>query len=272
MMGGESAVDTARYTARIGYSGPLAPTVAVLCDLHRRHMEAVPFENLDVPLGRRILLAPDALWDKVMIRRRGGFCYELNTLFGRMLQALGYPVDFLSARVWTGAGWGPDKDHMALLVHVGTEAWLADVGFGDSFVVPLRLVPDTVQEDGFKAYRLLEGGGSWVMQEQGPDGAWNHAYQFARQAHAPESFQEMCDYQQTSPHSTFTRRVVCSRATTLGRVTVTHNRLIVTTAGVREETPLPDAAAFGAALGAHHGIHLTPEEAGSIVARFSAGA
>jgi N-hydroxyarylamine O-acetyltransferase len=232
-------------------------------------MLTVPFENLDIPLGRRITLAPGALWAKVIVNRRGGFCYELNTLFGWLLQSLGYRVDFLSARVWTGSRWGPDKDHMALLVHLNSDAWLADVGFGDSFLVPLRLAADIVQDAGFTSFRLLNDDNAWIMQARRADGQWEHGYRFMLESHAPESFQEMCDFQQTSPDSNFTRRVVCSRATDRGRVTVTHDRLIVTADGVREETGLPDAAAFRAALATHLGISLTPEEAQTVVARFS---
>lgn len=253
------------YLARIGFSGSRAPTRATLAALHRRHMQAVPFENLDIPLGRRITLVPDALWSKIILNRRGGFCYELNTLFGRLLQALGYHVDFLSARVWSAAGWGPDKDHMALRVEAEGAEWLADVGFGDSFLVPLRLEADVVQEAGLAPFRLQHEGGRWTMDVQDAKGDWSQAYRFTLDAHEPESFQTMCDYQQTSPDATFTRRVVCSRATERGRVSVTHDRLIVTTDGDREETPLADAVGLVAALATHHDIRLRQEDAEAII-------
>ncbi|MDH4065168.1 MAG: arylamine N-acetyltransferase [Acidobacteriota bacterium] len=256
------------YLARIGYAGPKTPTLAMLRSLHRQHMLAVPFENLDIPLGRRITLDISALWAKVVVSKRGGFCYELNTLFGWLLHALGYDADVLSARVWTGTDFGPDKDHMALLVHAGGQPWLADVGFGDSFLEPLRLVPGTIQEDGLKSFRLLEDTSGWTMQVRERAGDWLPEYRFEVRAHRPESFAAMCDFQQTSPDSSFTQRAVCSRATEGGRVTVTHERLIVTTGDQRDETPLPDAAAFRDALAAHHGIDLTPEDAATIVGRF----
>lgn len=264
-----NVMDVDQYTARLGYAGPRAPTPATLMALHRRHMLTVPFENLDIPLGRHITLAPEALWAKVIVTRRGGFCYELNTLFGGLLRALGYHVDWLSARVWSGTGWGPDKDHMALRVEVDGVSWLADVGFGDSFLIPMRLDAGIDQEVGFTSFRLVRERGQWIVQALSAGREWEHRYRFDLEPHDPESFQSMCDHQQTSPESTFTRRAVCSRATERGRVTVTHDRLIVTAEGERDETPLPDAVALRAALAAHHGICLTAVEAETIVKRFA---
>lgn len=256
------------YLTRIHYRDTCTPTAATLRALHAAHMRAVPFENLDIPLGRHIALAPGVLWTKVVAGRRGGFCYELNTLFGALLQALGYPVEFLSARVCSDTGLGPHKDHMALLVRADGDRWLADVGFGDSCLVPLRLVPDVEQTDDFRRFRLLAGQDGWTMQAQQPAGDWKSEYRFDLQAYTPASFQSMCDYQQTSPESSFTRRAVCSRATDDGRVTVTHDRLIVTRGTERTEMPLADAEAFREALATHHEIALDPAEAAAVVARF----
>ncbi len=254
-----------RYFARIGYTGPPTVTHRTLAAIHRQHMLTVPFENLDIPLGRRISLSPEALWNKLIVERRGGFCYELNSLFGRLLQAVGYRVEFLSARVWNGRQWGPDKDHMTLRVEADAGSWLADVGFGESFLVPLRLEAGLVQGAGFTPFRLVNQGDSWTMQAR-RDEQWEDGYRFTLESHAPESFQEMCDYQQTSPDTLFTQRVVCSRATAGGRVSVAADRVIVTDDGVRQETTLPDAAAFRAALAEHHQIQVTPDEAAAIVA------
>ena len=195
-----------RYFARIGYTGPPTATHRTLAAIHRQHMLTVPFENLDIPLGRRISLSPEALWNKMIVERRGGFCYELNTLFGHLLQALGYRVEFLSARVWNGKQWGPDKDHMALRVEADARSWLADVGFGESFLVPLRLESDLVQEGGFMLFRLLKDDDGWIMQAQRDPDQWDHGYRFTLEGHAPESFREMCNYQQTSPDTMFTQR------------------------------------------------------------------
>ena len=126
-----------RYLARITYDGPRDPTIATLRRLHRAHLLAVPFENLSIHRGERIELDESWILDKIVERRRGGFCYELNGAFSALLRALGFRVDRLAARVY-GAGGEPGipYDHMALRVRLERD-WLADVGFGDCFIEPL---------------------------------------------------------------------------------------------------------------------------------------
>src|SRR5919107_4778825 len=122
-------MDVNAYLERIGYRGPLAPTAETLRRLHVAHLLAVPFENLSIHAGEPVVLDDDSLFEKVVGRRRGGFCYELNGLFAALLRALGFRVEMLSAAVAKPSGeFGREFDHMALLVHAG-ERWLADVGF-----------------------------------------------------------------------------------------------------------------------------------------------
>ena len=134
----ERTVEIARYLERISYHGSREPILSTLQALHEAHLLAVPFENLDIALGRAIVLDEASLWTKIVEHHRGGFCYELNGLFAQLLLALGFQVDLLSAAVAreTG-GFGPDFDHLTLLVHLEQD-WLADVGFGESFRQPLR--------------------------------------------------------------------------------------------------------------------------------------
>src|SRR5262245_26488069 len=145
-------MDVAAYLDRIGYRGAVDPTAETMRAIHRAHMLAVPFENLDIALGRPIELSLPAFYDKIVVRRRGGFCYELNGLFGWLLGELGFSVVTLSARVFNAEELGPDYDHMLLLVRL-EERWIADVGFGDSFLDPLRLDDDGHVEGG-RSYRI----------------------------------------------------------------------------------------------------------------------
>src|SRR4029453_8294667 len=117
------------YLERIGHSGSTTPTPQTLKALHRAHLLTVPFENLDIALGVPIELDLEAFFDKIVVRRRGGFCYELNGLFGWLLRELRFPVATLSARVLDGGRIGPDFDHMLLLVRL-EDRLIADVGFG----------------------------------------------------------------------------------------------------------------------------------------------
>src|SRR5271169_327828 len=132
-----SEMDVQAYLQRIEYDGPRRPSAACLRALHRQHLFTVPFENLDIPLGNPIVLDLAHLFDKIVVRRRGGFCYELNGLFGELLTAMGFKVQMLAARVHRDDGpFGPEFDHMLLKVEL-EEPWLADVGFGESFVNPI---------------------------------------------------------------------------------------------------------------------------------------
>ena len=130
-------MDIEAYLDRIGYGGPRTPSLDTLRGLHRAHLLSVPFENLDVHARRPIILDRERLYDKIVRRRRGGFCYELNGLFAMLLGEMGFRVSLLSAGVAreTG-GFGPEFDHLALDVNLEGE-WLADVGFGESIPGPL---------------------------------------------------------------------------------------------------------------------------------------
>src|SRR5262245_11108413 len=129
-------MDIRTYLARVEYFKPVKPDVQTLQELHLAHMQNIAFENLDIRLGRPILLNEEALWNKLIVQKRGGFCYELNGLFAWLLKQIGFEVTYLDARVYNREGeLGIHFDHLALLVSVPNESgrWLADVGFGDSF-------------------------------------------------------------------------------------------------------------------------------------------
>src|SRR5688572_12691144 len=160
-------MDVDRYLRRIGYQGPRTPTLETLKALHRAHLLSVPFENLDIHFGTRIALDGEKLADKILTRSRGGFCYELNGLFGELLRSLGFRVDLLSARVADAEGsFGPEFDHLTLLVHLDSP-WLADVGFGDSFRLPMRLEHGFELTDESGTYRLAHDGEWTVLKKEG---------------------------------------------------------------------------------------------------------
>ena len=121
--------DAAAYLDRIGARAPERPDLPSLRRLMRSHLASVPFENLSIHLGEVIRLSDEALLGKIVDRRRGGFCYELNGAFAWLLRDLGYRVTMLGARVYGGGQLGPPYDHMTLVVDLD-EPWLVDVGFG----------------------------------------------------------------------------------------------------------------------------------------------
>jgi N-hydroxyarylamine O-acetyltransferase len=224
---------TDAYLTRIGYDGSREPSLATLRALHERHMFSVPFENLDIHWKRPIVVDAERFLTKVVRDRRGGFCYELNGAFTTLLRDLGFDVTMLSARVVGADGTeGPPFDHMTLLVRFDDGSrWLADVGFGDSFVRPLNFDDRGIQEG---EYRLIESH-EWEMEMDGKP-----QFRFTLEPHELPDFAPMCDHQQYSPDSPFTKKRVCTLATPTGRVTLTDAKLIITRDGERTEVPVAE--------------------------------
>jgi N-hydroxyarylamine O-acetyltransferase len=249
-------MNAAAYLERIGYHGPLEPTSETLRRLHLAHLVSVPFENLSIHRGEPIHLDDEALFEKIVTRRRGGFCYELNGLFAALLRALGFDVAMLSAGVGRAAGdFSPDYDHMALLVNL-EDRWLADVGFGDSFREPLRLDERGEQMEGDLAYHIEEtGDGRLILARREEDGPWKAQYRFDLEPHVFADYAEMCHFHQTSPQSHFTQNRICSLATPDGRVTLSGMKLITTRGGEKQEREL-DEKEYAAALREIFGIAL----------------
>jgi N-hydroxyarylamine O-acetyltransferase len=234
------------YLLRIGAAPGGAPDLEQLKRLQYQHLLEVPFENLDIALGNPIRLDLDEMYDKIVNRRRGGFCYELNGLFAWLLGSLGYSVDLLSARVYgeERRDFGPQFDHMALCVHL-ERPYLVDVGFGDGFRQPL-LLPEGQNEDISGRYRLLapQPGEDELELQRREEGLWKSQFRFRLRAYKLADFRGMCHYHQSSPHSSFTQGALCSRATTDGRITLTQIELILTHGPEKTQTPVQDQEHF----------------------------
>ncbi|GAA0452851.1 arylamine N-acetyltransferase family protein [Paractinoplanes deccanensis] len=248
-------MDVNAYLDRIGVARPGAADAEHLRELHRAHLEAVPFENLGIHLGEPISLDPDDLVDKVVRRRRGGFCYELNGAFALLLEALGYSVARVGARVFrTPDQLGPPFDHLALLVGTADHdgPWLADVGFGRHSTYPLLLGSRTGQDDPGGRFTLADApdGDVDVFRDGDPQ------YRIEARPRALTDFAPTCWWQATSPESHFTRAPVCSRLDGDARISISGRTLIRTKGGAREETPLPSDDALRAAYREHFGITL----------------
>lgn len=253
----ESILDFKAYLERINYDGPLTPTADTLRSLQLTHLFAVPFENLSIHSKEPIVLEDSYLFEKIVVRRRGGFCYELNGLFAWLLRALGYDVVMLSAAVADAkGGFGPDFDHMTLMVTCN-ERWLTDVGFGDSFREPLPLDERRIQIQGKCAYRLEHDNDYFVLLQRCEGEEWKPQYRFTSRPFQYSDFAEMCLYHQTSPESHFTRARICSLATPLGRITLSDMRFIKTGNNrERQELLLEDETQYAMVLQEHFGIRI----------------
>lgn len=231
-------MDIAAYLKRINYTGSLTPSPETLRALQNAHLMAVPFENLSIHYQQPIVLDDQSLFKKIVTQNRGGFCYELNGLFAALLRGLGFKVSMLSARVANESEeFGPDFDHMALMVELD-EIWLADVGFGDSFLSPLLLDTREEQLQDDRAYKLERIEDRLLLWQRLPGAQWKPQYSFNLEPFTYADYEGMCQYHQTSPESHFTRGRVCTRATPQGRVTLSELRLITTENGKRHEQML----------------------------------
>ena len=198
----------ARYLQRIGHGGDVRPDPATLRSLHRAHVTAIPFEGLDAQLGVVPSLDPDAIFEKLVERPRGGWCYEMNGLFGAALQAIGFSITRLSCSVMREEGGAMRSGtHLALLVDCGGQ-WLCDVGFGGSLLEPLPLASGTRLDAPYT-----------VSLERTDDGYWRFTqhldapfgYDFRAEPADEALFAEKCRWQATDPGSNFTQNFVAQK-------------------------------------------------------------
>jgi len=171
----------------LDHRGELTPTAATLRALHRAHVDAIPFENLDVLLRRPVRLDVESLQDKLVRRPRGGYCYVHNLLFGALLERLGFRVRRLAGRVWMrpadraessgpGNDAAPPRSPAVLRVEAGDTSWLADVGFGgEGLLEPIRFADGATSRQGGWTFRLDHSGGEWVLRSLHPEG-WFDRY------------------------------------------------------------------------------------------------
>lgn len=243
---GMNSAQVDAYLRRLGVEqsarspGLTGATIDVLRDLHLRHLQTVPFENLSVHLGEEIALEEKRLLDKVVDARRGGFCYELNGAFGALLTALGFGVTLLAGRVYGEEGrLGIPYDHLALRVRTedGGE-WLADVGFGANSHYPLAFGSRGEQKDPVGTFRIVEAGPGATDLDVVMDG--RAQYRLEVRPRELRDFVAGAWWHSTSPQSHFTQSLICSRLTEDGgRITLSGRHFKVTGAdGTREEREL----------------------------------
>jgi N-hydroxyarylamine O-acetyltransferase len=237
------------YLQRIG-----ATRESSLAELHERHLLSVPFENLDTHMDTRIVLEVPWLYDKIVVRRRGGFCYELNGLFAELLRHLGHHVDLLAARVFGGQGFGPPFDHLTLLVD---DTWLCDVGFGAFALHPLRWDSRAEQQDPAGVFRFADDGDDVVVHNGDQP-----SYRIERRPRQLADFAPTCWWQQTAPESHFRVAPRATIVTPHGRKTVTDKKVVLTEHGVKTEQPVQDAEA---AFREHFGIHFRQSTASGVL-------
>lgn len=256
----ESTIDIQEYLTRLRYIGEVRPNLESLIALQKAHLLSVPFENLDIHARKRIVLDPDRLFHKIVVMKRGGFCYELNGLFHLLLQKLGFHATLAMGRVYdrTRSAYGPEFDHMLVLAKVDGQTWLADVGFGDFAMRPLKVTLDEPVTDLNGQFVIERHTDEYfrVSRYSPEEMRYLPEYLFSKTERSLSDFTEMCLYHQTSPESHFTRQKLCSVATATGRVTLTDAKIIVTENGTRTVCEITDELEFDRALAQHFNIVL----------------
>jgi N-hydroxyarylamine O-acetyltransferase len=241
-------VDLDAYLARIGYDGPRAPTLDVLRAIHVMHPAAIPFEAIDVQLGHGVDLAPEAIDAKLITRRRGGYCFEQNSLLKRALTALGFQVEALIGRVWWMAPEGAPprpRTHMALKVMAEGRPWLADVGFGGLVLTtPLAFDGREAQPTGHEDFRLVEHDGELLVEArlgkhwQGIGDGWSRLYELSTEPQLDVDFETANWFTSTHPASHFRHALRAARTTPEARYALLNNRLTVRRRGGVEQSTL----------------------------------
>jgi N-hydroxyarylamine O-acetyltransferase len=201
-------LDLAAYLERVAFGGAPRADAETLRALHRAHVTSIPFENLDIVLGRRISLELDDVQNKLVRRRRGGYCFEHALLFAAALERIGFSVTRLIARVIPDPPTPGPRTHMLSRVAIGGRQWLADVGFGAGVLEPLPLEADTaVDQEGWH-YRLQrDGDAGWVLSAR--EGTrWSALHAFTLEPQRPIDYVVANHFTETHPRSPFVGRPI----------------------------------------------------------------
>ncbi len=210
------------YLDRIEYTGSLEPNLETLRAVHRAHLLSIPYENLDIHLGRTLTLEVRDAYERIVLEHRGGWCFEMNGLLVWALREIGFEVRLLFGSVertdLTGSPYG---DHLVLLVMIERQRFVADVGFGDGFLEPLPLLEAESVQRGF-AYRLERVASGprehWVVHNH-PRGSAKR-FDFTLEPHDLQDFASRCTWLQTAPESGFVKTTVCQKSTLDGFITL----------------------------------------------------
>ena len=253
-------MDRTNYLERINYKGELNISIGVLSAIQEAQLLSVPFENLDIFMKRAIIIDLESLYRKIVINRRGGFCYELNGLFQLLLNELGFKTKILSARVYNKKTktYGQEFDHMTILIDLDNWLWLVDVGFGDFSLHPLKFILNKPIEDknGKFLFDTSDNFYFRISKYSEDEQTYIPEYTFSLTERNLSDFSNMCQYHQTSSESHFTHNRICSLATQNGRISLTDDKLIITENRIRNEFPITDKKEFNQSLLQYFNITL----------------
>jgi len=250
------AVDLPAYCRRIGYRGELKPNLATLRALHEAHVGSIPFENVDVLLERPILLDTASLQQKLVTNRRGGYCFEQNCFLKDVLEAIGFPVVGLGARVRFGTTGIRPRTHMTLLVEADGRQYLADTGFGaNGLLEPIPFEAGRITELPIISFRLAEERSLWVLQAT-VDGRWSDLYAFTLEPQERIDYVVASHFTATFPDGIFRKMLTAQLVWREERKILRSGEFRVTRPGGEQTRPIRSEAEARAVLAEHFGIDL----------------
>lgn len=224
-------MDIDRYLKRINFSTSPKVDLKTLISLQNFHLKSIPFENLDIHFNNPIILNIDNIYDKIINKNRGGFCYELNGLFYHLLQQLGFEVKMISAEVFGKNGvYSEDFDHMGIIANIRGQSYLVDVGFGKFSFNPLKVEIGKEIKDKFGSFTFRQDGEYFIVCEI-ENGALIPQYRFRQEERKLLDFENMCNYHQSNPNSHFKQNLVVTIITETGRNTLNKNQYKTTSNG-----------------------------------------
>jgi N-hydroxyarylamine O-acetyltransferase len=254
----EPTINLDAYFGRIGYEGDRSPTLGTFRALHLAHTTHIPFENLDVLLGRPILIDLDSIQHKLVQNNRGGYCFEQNALFAAVLERLGFQVTRLAARVRYYTSRILPRTHMILKVESENQSWIADTGFGGyGLIEPIELVAGPETEQFAWKFRLREESETWILQSV-MRGNWQDQFSFTLEPQLPVDYTLGNWFCSTHPESKFVQTLTAQLAGRTERHVLRNREHLIITPECERCELVPSEEALLVLLACSFGLHLPP--------------
>jgi N-hydroxyarylamine O-acetyltransferase len=252
------------YLSRIDYRQKPQNNLQTLHQLHKKHVFAIPFEDLDIHLKKPLKIDVNSLYKKIIIEKRGGFCYELNFLFYNLLKEIGFDCQIVSSRMYDKReNLGSQFDHLSIIVKL-EEDWLVDVGYGNLFAEPMKIptkIDNYVYKDRDAIYKISHSteANTYILSESRKGYKFKKIYAFETIPRKIEEFYEQIDFKQHSEESYFVKNRICTIPTEEGRITLFNNKFIKTIGKDKEERTIQNDEEFYQIVREEFGMNVLEE-------------
>ncbi|WP_375559952.1 arylamine N-acetyltransferase [Bernardetia sp. OM2101] len=251
------------YLRRIDYRQTPKNNLQTLNELHKKHVFAIPFEDLDIHLKKPLKIDLDSLYEKIIVEKRGGFCYELNFLFYNLLKEIGFDCHIVSASMYDKReNLAGQFDHLAIIVKL-EENWLVDVGYGNLFTEPMKIpskIDNYVYKDRDAIYKIIQVNKSnYILSESRKGYKFKKIYTFETISRKIEEFYEQINFKQYSEDSYFVKNRICTLPTEEGRITLFNNKFIKTIGEEKQERTIQNDEEFYQIVREEFGMNILEE-------------